>query len=500
MMSSEYHRITAYERHTLAGKPLDWKNQPDVFKVYDNGPAYALPENGLDFSVDLWSLHKTPFGANRHLDFSALAILLDLTNALTAGTRHVGKDFYYRSVASAGALYPNELYTGVYDVSGVQPGIYHYGVGQRILTCLREGDFGADVRNLVPVSSPEIAATFFITGIFFRSAWKYGERAYRYVLLDAGHLLENLLLALRCCRFEFVMRLDFEDEKTNALLGVDGRHEACLCGVHVVKGARDISLKPFENKAVSVHGAPEAVARKVSPIGIEYQEIIGIHKAGRRIHSPPIQSADPDVSIGLNPKTWMKLPEKVHLPETILYPTAVFSRRSKRNFVDRSVSIDVFSGLIDLLVSGYREFHSQPNSIAAPIGVGVGAKRVDGLDDGLYLCNLHDGSIGLIKPGDFSAPLARICLDQLWLKQAALHFLFMANFKAIDETAGPRGYRHALMTAGSLGQLLYIGATALGLGCCGIGALFDFEAQHLLGLNTDSYLFYLVGIGQVKNQ
>ena len=72
------------------------------------------------------------------------------------------------------------------------------------------------------------------------------------------------------------------------------------------------------------------------------------------------------------------------------------------------------------------------------------------------------------------------------------------NLKALDHHYGTRGYRYAMLNAGRLGQLIYLGATALGLGCCGIGALYDGEAQKLLSLNEDSALLYLVATGPVK--
>ena len=49
-----------------------------------------------------------------------------------------------------------------------------------------------------------------------------------------------------------------------------------------------------------------------------------------------------------------------------------------------------------------------------------------------------------------------------------------------------------------MGERLYIAATAMGLGCCGIGALYDEEAAEQTGLNKDSRLLYLVGVGPVK--
>jgi SagB-type dehydrogenase family enzyme len=95
--------------------------------------------------------------------------------------------------------------------------------------------------------------------------------------------------------------------------------------------------------------------------------------------------------------------------------------------------------------------------------------------------------------------MTRICLDQAWLAQAAVHFLFMSNLGQLDEQWGPRGYRYALMTAGRMGERLYLTATALGLGCCGIGAFYDQEAANLLDLNQDSRMLYLVAVGPVKS-
>jgi nitroreductase len=55
-----------------------------------------------------------------------------------------------------------------------------------------------------------------------------------------------------------------------------------------------------------------------------------------------------------------------------------------------------------------------------------------------------------------------------------------------------------MMRAGQLGERLYLVATALGLGCCGIGAFYDMEAVELLGLESTSRMLYLVGVGPVK--
>jgi hypothetical protein len=75
--------------------------------------------------------------------------------------------------------------------------------------------------------------SFVVTGTFFNSAWKYRERAFRYLLLDSGHLVENLNLALRAEGLFPRMDYDFEDDKISALLALDEEKEVPLVFIHI---------------------------------------------------------------------------------------------------------------------------------------------------------------------------------------------------------------------------------------------------------------------------
>jgi SagB-type dehydrogenase family enzyme len=132
------------------------------------------------------------------------------------------------------------------------------------------------------------------------------------------------------------------------------------------------------------------------------------------------------------------------------------------------------------------------------VSVGILTGRVEGMEPGFYLLDRGKRSTGMIATGSYLGRMTQICLDQAWLSNAGAHFLFLANLDLVDRTWGPRGYRYAMMTAGRLGQRLYVAATAMGLGCCGIGAFYDQEARGLLGLNESSRLLYLVAVGAVK--
>ncbi|MEJ2025718.1 MAG: nitroreductase family protein, partial [Deltaproteobacteria bacterium] len=115
-----------------------------------------------------------------------------------------------------------------------------------------------------------------------------------------------------------------------------------------------------------------------------------------------------------------------------------------------------------------------------------------------YLLDPTARSYAQVTSGASVKDMARICLDQIWLAHAAVHFVFMSQLKMVEEIWGARGYRYAMMLAGRLGERLYLMATAMGLGCCGIGAFYDPDAAHLLGLKPDARLLYLVAVGPVK--
>jgi SagB-type dehydrogenase family enzyme len=102
-----------------------------------------------------------------------------------------------RTVPSGGALYPLELYVLALDVDGLAPGVYHYDPRRHRLDELCRADLGETLPPML--TAPELgesaAAVIAITGVFWRSRFKYGLRGYRFTLLEAGHLAQNLLLA-----------------------------------------------------------------------------------------------------------------------------------------------------------------------------------------------------------------------------------------------------------------------------------------------------------------
>lgn len=138
----------------------------------------------------------------------------------------------FRAVSSGGALYPLELYVVARNVTGLASGIYHYDVEHHRLDVVRRGDGWEDLKRCVWVSDvkdPEtIAALVFVTAIFQRSTFKYLDRGYRLILMEAGEVGQNMALLATSMGLGACLLGGFLDNMLSEQLGIDGIDEAPL--------------------------------------------------------------------------------------------------------------------------------------------------------------------------------------------------------------------------------------------------------------------------------
>lgn len=145
----------------------------------------------------------------------------------TQGVHEVGSGGYYtrRTVPSAGARHAFETYLLVNHVDGLTPGLYRFLAIEHKLAVV---DLSPDLserfagacwgQKMVQFSS----ATFVWVAVPYRMAWRYGQRGYRYLHLDAGHVCQNLYLAAESMGCGVCAIGAFSDEELSAALGVDG--------------------------------------------------------------------------------------------------------------------------------------------------------------------------------------------------------------------------------------------------------------------------------------
>ncbi len=135
----------------------------------------------------------------------------------------------FRAVPSGGALYPLELYLAAQRVEGLAPALYHFDPLRAVLERIRPLR-GNELSGLTPYDELLVpsAAVIIISAVFWRSRFKYGARAYRFALLEAGHVAQNFLLAATELGLAACPVGGFYDRKVDAFLGLDGLYEATL--------------------------------------------------------------------------------------------------------------------------------------------------------------------------------------------------------------------------------------------------------------------------------
>jgi SagB-type dehydrogenase family enzyme len=118
----------------------------------------------------------------------------------------------------------------VHRVEGLERGLYHYNVPQHAVALLEAGDLTERVSAAFAgqVSVTRAAVVVLIAGIMGRTERKYGERGYRYVLIEAGHVAQNLLLSATALGYAACTGGGFYDDDLNGLLRLDGVEETVL--------------------------------------------------------------------------------------------------------------------------------------------------------------------------------------------------------------------------------------------------------------------------------
>ncbi len=219
-----------YRRDSMPSGPLDWANRPDIYKTYPEARRIELPEPNSDTKMPLDTALRRRRSVRHYSD--APISRADLSYLLWASTGIQRKEqgYEFRTAPSAGALYPIETYLVVNRAEKLQQGVYHYAVQNHALEQLRVAVLGdalamAAMGQILCATAPIV---FVWTAVFPRSKWKYQQRAYRYVYLDAGHIAENLALAAVSLGLGSCQIAALFDDEINEIIGVDGIDESVL--------------------------------------------------------------------------------------------------------------------------------------------------------------------------------------------------------------------------------------------------------------------------------
>lgn len=202
----------------------------------------ALPPGTMSFDEAVWERRSVRRYAPVSLPLSAVARILRLGDGVVRSIRSSdGVEWPVRAAPSAGGLYPIEQFCIMQRVDGLTPGLYLYQPHAHAVVLLQGGHFQERLQRATGLTETveESAICVVLTADLRRIRFKYGERSYRFCLLEAGHIAQNLLLAAQTAGLGAVPVGGFIDDEINDLLQLDGSEQFALYLVFI--GAPDPS-------------------------------------------------------------------------------------------------------------------------------------------------------------------------------------------------------------------------------------------------------------------
>ncbi|HCJ58677.1 MAG TPA: nitroreductase [Clostridiaceae bacterium] len=223
----DYHENTKHEQNRLDysyNENISYKTYPNAEKIMIKTEKYII-EN--DFTSCLLSRKSVRDFTGEEISIENLLDILYLSYGINKDNNMF---FESRMVPSAGARYPLEIYIAVFKCDKLESGIYHYNIISNCLEFIRKGDYRNKLYEYCNKQDfiSNCSAAIIITSVFERTMEKYGERGYRYILLDAGHLGQNIYLTASHLKLGTVAIGGFQDKKINEILGIDGLIETSL--------------------------------------------------------------------------------------------------------------------------------------------------------------------------------------------------------------------------------------------------------------------------------
>lgn len=224
-----YYRETMFDREQLIGHRRPGIAPAAHTKVLPEAEKHklTLPE-GL--GNGLWRALARRRSRRRYrmepISEAELAALLWAAQGVTAEAG----PFLLRTAPSAGALHPLETYVAANRVDGLAPGLYHLDVRGFALELMEEGYTGERLARAAIHQEfvSRAAAVIVFSAVFRRCMAKYGDRAMRYICMDAGHACENLLLAAEDLGLAACPVAAFFDAEMNEIIDADGVEEGVI--------------------------------------------------------------------------------------------------------------------------------------------------------------------------------------------------------------------------------------------------------------------------------
>jgi len=492
----KYHQETKHSLGAYSRGPrrLDWANEPNPFRRYQGSPLIRLDRTGLEGE---YKTFRAP------LSLHSISQLFYQSLALSAWKRSGPSTWSLRVNPSSGDLHPTEGYLVLGPVNGLcdEPSVFHYTPQEHAL----------ELRAQLPrgwwesLGLPDGSLLLALSSIYWRESWKYGERAFRYCALDAGHALAAISMAAACLGWQGAIQDDPGTDDLAQLIGLAGErgeeaeHPDCLMAIYTDGEMHDLVIS--ENSLgclnLPLFGKPNAL----SPEHASWPIIDVVSLASKK---------PPGGSYGRYGQRQRKAGVS---PETCRVSRGRRSAQAMDGMTH--MELEAFRSILRLALPGKLPFNILPWKPLVNLVIFV--HRVRGLKRGLYLFlredeaeskerlkeavnssfswsrpegwseEARDLELYLLEEGDTRRYIRGTSCDQDIASDGCFCLAMLAGFGEPLKDIGPWFYPRLHWECGMIGQVMYLGAEVLGLQGCGIGCFLDDEIHRLLGFEGFKY-------------
>ncbi|MDX1296336.1 MAG: nitroreductase family protein, partial [Sulfurimonadaceae bacterium] len=461
---------------------MDWATQPDPFRRYDGSELISLPlmlETDTPAYRDIFEEgNVTP----SELNLETLSQLLQFSLGLAAW-KSIGNDSWaLRCNASSGNLHPTEAYIAAPPVEGLSSTstLTHYVSKEHGIEQLAE--FDTTYWNDLPEGSFLVA----LSSVLWREAWKYGERAFRYCQLDAGHAQRAVEVSAAMLGWK-VDRLNVAVKQLDRLIGIDQTDRY----MNEERESADMLLlitpEPVNAPDITmlVNDLPEHYTGKANRLSPSHHPWEAIDLAEKATH---IDGQAVPYSFTASQRTCDRDSKEVVLKrrsaQAMDFGLATISKtefmtmmQSVKARNETAVNFVLFIHHVEELPKGLYMMVRNPGHLSS--------LKTSTRED--FLWREYGDGLYLLEEGDFKPQAKFISCSQDIAADSAFSLGMLCEFKNQLESHGAHRYKELYWECGAIGQQLYLEATSLKLSATGIGCFLDDVLHRMLGLEANKF-------------
>ena len=499
-----YHQTTKHsqQRYARSLGYMDWSAQPDPFRDYKGARKIKLTHSSQNATPPYSMLDEDLPSAP--LVKESLSQLLEYAMGLAAWKISGDSSWAVRCNASSGNLHPTESFVilpPIFDEQNAKSGVYHYAPKNHELEVLAEFE--------TPFWDELQSGSFLVglSSVSWREVWKYGERAFRYTQLDAGHAWQAFVVSAKMLGWR-VTRLDsVSHADATKLLGLSQENrffESEVADMLFVVSPNEV--EPSLSLENLIENAPlvyEGIANKLSPSMYEWEIIPTIEEA-----TSVNQIAQKKV-----PRSKVKRSATGDSREIVLNRRSVHVMEKEKSLITKEqfhATLSSVAGSLDgkensahlvLFVNRVEEY--APGLYALVRNMNVIDQLKEQTNPAFEWKETDLENLYFLKEQNFTGLSKSISCGQDIAGDGAFSLGMLCDYTAQLQKYGAHRYKELYWECGAIGQQLYLEATSMGLSGTGIGCFLDDMTHEVLDLKSNRFqvlYHFTIGRGHVDSR